>query len=450
MNINKLVEYTKNDQTNNLNLFSTKVPRDAIAGTSSGLKNLGKGVLGGLCSLTIIPYTCAKEEGISGFIKGIGIGLLGGIFLPVAGMFTGSVQILKGILNTPEAITSNMDGKIWDYDTRTWIIYNLKEETDEIFKISEKEFLNNLSKTTTNNPFHNNTAVETEYYNILEIEPSASEQDIKRSYYKMAKKYHPDKSTHSESEEKFKKIGEAYQILGNPELRNKYDKHGKSSIEHNNIIDSKEFYCFLFGNDELKFYIDELTISMIMSIENDTPHELISFKQKRRVVTLANNIIELLEPYINNLENLEDIYKHKRDIIKITPFGNMITNLLGSLYIEISQSYSGNISYIMNYLEEGRRGIINKYKMASSVMKIVNKNTDNVNNAESFIEFMISFIIIDIETTIKKSCFKILNDNSVSKEIRNKRAEGLLFIGKIFYNCNDNDSSLKFLLNKLN
>ena len=43
---------------------------------------------------------------------------------------------------------------------------------------------------------------------------------------------------------------------------------------------------------------------------------------------------------------------------------------------------------------------------------------------------------MDIESTLRKSCFKILNDTSVSKEIREKRAHALLYIGNIIYNPN--------------
>ena len=60
----------------------------------------------------------------------------------------------------------------------------------------------------------------TNCYNILGLNPGASEDDIKRAYKNLAKKYHPDKNTEPGAEEKFKEIAEAYQCLINPTTAN--------------------------------------------------------------------------------------------------------------------------------------------------------------------------------------------------------------------------------------
>ncbi|MFC2147051.1 DnaJ C-terminal domain-containing protein [Bacteroidota bacterium] len=67
-----------------------------------------------------------------------------------------------------------------------------------------------------------------DYYKVLGITKKATENDIKKAYRKMARKYHPDLNPDDkEAEKKFKEINEANEVLSNPENRKKYDKYGK-------------------------------------------------------------------------------------------------------------------------------------------------------------------------------------------------------------------------------
>ena len=66
-----------------------------------------------------------------------------------------------------------------------------------------------------------------DYYKILGVSKTASQDEIKKAYRKLARKYHPDKNPGDKTaEEKFKEISEAYEVLGNPENRKKYDEVG--------------------------------------------------------------------------------------------------------------------------------------------------------------------------------------------------------------------------------
>lgn len=66
-----------------------------------------------------------------------------------------------------------------------------------------------------------------DYYEILGLSRDASEQDVKRAYRKLARKYHPDANPDDpEAEERFKELTEAYEVLSNPESRRAYDTYG--------------------------------------------------------------------------------------------------------------------------------------------------------------------------------------------------------------------------------
>src|ERR1043165_5460869 len=67
-----------------------------------------------------------------------------------------------------------------------------------------------------------------DYYKVLEISKTASENDIKSAYRKLARKYHPDLNPNDETaKKKFQQINEANEVLSDPEKRKKYDEFGK-------------------------------------------------------------------------------------------------------------------------------------------------------------------------------------------------------------------------------
>ncbi len=70
-----------------------------------------------------------------------------------------------------------------------------------------------------------------DYYEVLGISKSASDEEIKRAFRKLAKQYHPDVNKDPGAEEKFKEIGEAYAILSDPEKRRQYDQFGHAAFE---------------------------------------------------------------------------------------------------------------------------------------------------------------------------------------------------------------------------
>ena len=67
-----------------------------------------------------------------------------------------------------------------------------------------------------------------DYYTIMGVGRDASQDEIKRAYRKLARKYHPDVSKESDAEVRFKEVGEAYEVLKDPEKRAAYDQLGKN------------------------------------------------------------------------------------------------------------------------------------------------------------------------------------------------------------------------------
>ncbi|HLF54423.1 MAG TPA: molecular chaperone DnaJ [Candidatus Nanoarchaeia archaeon] len=94
-----------------------------------------------------------------------------------------------------------------------------------------------------------------DYYKTLGVEKNASQEDIKKAYKKLAKKYHPDISKEPDAAEKFKEINEAAAVLGDAEKRSQYDQFGTSDF-------GQQFSGFDFRDFAGGFNFDEIFDSL--------------------------------------------------------------------------------------------------------------------------------------------------------------------------------------------
>ncbi len=87
--------------------------------------------------------------------------------------------------------------------------------------------------------------VKRDYYEVLGVLRGASAEEIKRAFRRLAMQYHPDRNKESGAEAKFKEIGEAYEVLADPEKRSAYDRFGHAGLQGMDF--GRPFEGFDFG-----------------------------------------------------------------------------------------------------------------------------------------------------------------------------------------------------------
>ena len=122
-----------------------------------------------------------------------------------------------------------------------------------------------------------------DYYNILGIEKDSDESTIKKAYYKLAQKWHPDKNLNNteKANEMFKLVAEAYEVLSNPEKRDIYDKYGKDGlkeIQYEHHINPEELFAQMFNFGQKGNQVPDVIVELEVSLEQlyigcDIEHE---------------------------------------------------------------------------------------------------------------------------------------------------------------------------------
>ncbi|MDW8235161.1 MAG: J domain-containing protein [Bacteroidia bacterium] len=141
-----------------------------------------------------------------------------------------------------------------------------------------------------------------DYYAVLGVPRTATQEEIKKAYRRLARQYHPDANPGNKAaEEKFKEIQEAYEVLGNPETRAKYDQLGANwrqyeqsgspqwqDVPIEGFESFSDFFRIFFGEDFLRRQRD-IEVKLPVSLE-----EL--YKGGKKVVSIRGGSVEVPIP----------------------------------------------------------------------------------------------------------------------------------------------------------
>ncbi|KAH7622760.1 hypothetical protein Ndes2526B_g03599 [Nannochloris sp. 'desiccata'] len=341
-------------------IFSLRKPQHAGSGLVSGAKSVAKGVLAGAVGLIAAPAVGASQEGFKGFAKGAAAGIAGAVLLPATGVAVGAVQVVRGFANTPEAIKENRRGNHWDKDTRAWV-----EDPGTALIIDDGTTHAHLR------PIPGPSS--DDYYGLLGVSRDASAEEIKRAYYLLARRLHPDKNPDDPAaHERFQALAQAYQVLGNEELRKRYDAHGTQGLDVN-FVDGAEFFAALFGSDKFDHLIGELMLAAAARAGPDLTPEKMKGLQVAREQKLVTLLDALLKRYVEGDENgfRQSMAAEAQELVVLS-YGEHMLKAIGKAYetqalIELGGMFEGGLVA----LRAQGRNIKSQFKAAKLAVKVM-------------------------------------------------------------------------------
>lgn len=454
-------------------------PKDLQDGLKRGLQTAG----GLLAASVVTPIATtvrgAREGGVWGFVKGLGLGLLSGCALAVGGTAAGVVQVGRGIKHTPHAIASRREEKVWDQETGQWLDIDLPSLEAELEAESPSE---------EDSPCHGGAAgvVDTEYYDLLKVHPGAKASDIRRAYHREARKCHPDRNPgDAMATQNFQQLAKAYQVLSDAELRRRYDSHGPHGLEGSiPQMDPTLFFSLLFGSERFAEYTGELHLAMqidrISKGFRSAPEELdaqghqpqadaatIRRRQHRREVRCAVFLRKRLEPWAIHRDEARFVTEAQAEAAELARvrFGPELLVALGEIYqiradIYLANELAGRCSFAKRAVAARRschtvgsqlrfcRSAIGSAVAAKRVTDAARRQEqlqqgaalpeasgleDAVDDAlPQFLQTAWAAVVRDIDCTIKHVGRKLLQDKSVPWQIRIRRAQALKVLGETF------------------
>lgn len=517
-------------------------PNNLVSGTIKTVGCVTTGAVGTAACLVLIPAVTTVSGYKNGGVVGGTVGLVGGA---VAGAVAGSLvavtftlqglqQLVQGVIRTPGTMIGYLGGKDWDDLACEWVYTDLNEEAKLFLNMTDEQFIKAVERaggvSYAFSEFGNNYSAanfdeesggdatsphaagrvdaaegrgsgdgsgsekkdpkERGLYDLLGVEPDASQAAIKKAYYVKARENHPDRNRDDPAaHDRFQRTSSAYQILSDERSRRIYDEVGEEGVRDTPKMDPSALYSMIFGSEDFEAIIGELSLTMQMRAavgDKPVPSEVMPLRQRQREIRCAMNLVRTLQNYVDGDEQaFMDKISQEVSVLSEQALGASVLGVVGQVYIEHARSelsildsawlsaldVANSFTDFWSTVCSGTGTMLNALNLHQQYVAadVRQAELDELRQVPQYerdarkaqktpvgiqlgpdateeekekfrlatketmghaLHLLWHITKYDIKTTLSTACHKVVHDHSVSEEDRRKRAQALMILGE--------------------
>jgi curved DNA-binding protein CbpA len=457
-------------------------PKSGADGLKQGLGKFLGGLGVGAAGLIATPYAAYKNAPADGKLRGTLEGVVGGIAIavvaPVVGTAAGVNKIREGMqaghraanassnpLNIPRPalgappLDSHTKAE-WDrvieaeraqYGQEREVLYNGRANESSIPGSSS---FGSAGGADANGGSALPTPKDTELYEVLGVEPTATQSAIKSAYRRAALRTHPDRNPGCDGSE-FKKVGEAFQVLSDDEKRLQYHRHGVDGVDDSQLVSAEVLFSLMLAPKGFKPIIGDVAYATSLSMgaqggdEDDSASRIKEFN-KIRVTELADLLVMRVEPYVaGRPAEFIAFAEREASVLSREPLGRDMLHAVGNAYKAKSKVMLGKQSTVpfrafFSELADIGSVLGDHVGAAKSIMDLTvddirntgDDDTEGVDSDRRKTVTGLSAIFLsslsDISTVLREVVEVVCTADDQPKEVLARRTEAISLLGGIF------------------
>eukprot|EP00177_Eucheuma_denticulatum_P001121 GFKZ01002030.1.p1 GENE.GFKZ01002030.1~~GFKZ01002030.1.p1 ORF type:complete len:478 (+),score=81.22 GFKZ01002030.1:152-1585(+) len=435
-------------------------------------KNVGQGAVGlvgdslggaalGAAAIVMGPVEGYKQAGPKGVLGGAIGGLAVGVATTTYGIGSGIAKLVTGTGRTIKSFQGDQIADRLKVPDGAVTGNTYAEDRARVYG----SLLDDMEKNASTAGGSLQPPVEMELYHVLGVEADASPAQIRKAYYKMAQRFHPDKHPDDpEATQKFQKVSAAYQILSDPVKREEYHRVGANAANEGEMVDPKALFALMFSDFE--HIVGDLATATIWQSQlategNPEDAEATAARQRKRKEFQENreaNLVKLLEKRCESWlrgDEASFVEHAKLEVraLRAQPFGREVLRTAAYIYKKkasrVLDHGKGPFTGVTNFIDdmsEKAHNVKSHMRALEGGLKALSEAQNTAENEsidEAARREVVSTLgavwlasVVDIEKTLMKVVSEFLSPAEGKESSRDpvvqSKAEALLVLAQVF------------------